>query len=534
MTPAVDISAETLNLLACSEVDQAMEFSANLVMQMTGAQAAAVLMWDADLESFSDMPVFGKGSGALKEFVEAFAEDYEESNQPVQGVDPDDLEVDLPEELSPVVCYRVFDGKVLTACILIFGPLDSELMELEDDLSPFPFARALSRAWEIRELRRDNQRLRTQYEHLEDSIAGMEEQTRKIIHDVTIKEALYTRKVERERIVFSISYTASRSLRLQDVLMAAVNQIGKELGVSRCSLVRRLEPDGQVATYEYIGANQRSAVDLFSTDRGLAFLSTAMTREAIQDLSDPDTDTQSMYDRDFLRELGLRSGLIVPLILREKKVGVIFLQDCESTREWSIDDMALLGSVADMLSVSIENAELHQEREQQSVTDGLTGIANRRHFNEDFYKEFERAKRYGQPLSLIVADLDHLKKINDTYGHQSGDEAIKAIARALHDGSRSIDLAARYGGEEFCLLLPNTDLAEAERTAERLRKKISECTLEGPGNVTASIGVASFPMHADDPDELFHQADEALYQAKQSGRNRVCVAVTATPVTQTE
>lgn len=173
--------------------------------------------------------------------------------------------------------------------------------------------------------------------------------------------------------------------------------------------------------------------------------------------------------------------------------------------------------------MAIENAELHQEKERQAVTDGLTGIANRRSFGETLAREFERAKRYEQPLSLVVIDMDFLKVINDSFGHQIGDEAIRQIGRILKQSSRSIDLAARYGGEEFCLLLPNTEIKMAEQFAERLRRLINDVHIEGPGHISASMGVASYPLHASDPDALFRKADEALYEAKQAGRNLVKV-----------
>jgi diguanylate cyclase (GGDEF)-like protein len=190
-------------------------------------------------------------------------------------------------------------------------------------------------------------------------------------------------------------------------------------------------------------------------------------------------------------------------------------------RAWSIDDISLIGSLADHLSVAIENAELHQERERQAVIDGLTGVANRRSFNEMLAREYERARRYEHPLSLVMIDLDHLKKINDTYGHQAGDEAIRAIGTVLRQSSRSVDLPARYGGEEFCVLLPNTEIDMAEQLAERLRRLINEVEIPQVGLISASIGVATFPQHADEPDILLKRADEALYVAKQAGRNQV-------------
>jgi diguanylate cyclase (GGDEF)-like protein len=482
-------------------------------------------MWDPDLENFSDTPVFGPRKKDLRKFVEMFAAQFDnvaDNDEIGEGeLDTDEMDVELPKDLQPLHLIKLRDGETLAACLLIAGADDIDA--IKEDIASRPIARALSHAWEYRELKRENERLRGQYEQLEDSVRGMEEQTRKVIHDMTAKDALHTRKVERERLVFGISNAARSSLKITEVLQNAVNQIGKAFGVSRCLLLRPNGPEA-VSTFEYHHPLQQPVKELFYSAAGLIFMKEAMSREAPQDLGNPDTDTLELYDKHFLRALGLLSGLIIPLILRDTVLGVILIAECASQREWSIDDTALLGSLADLLCVAIENADLHEEREQQAVTDGLTGVANRRHFNEMFAREFERAVRHEQPLSLVVADLDYLKKINDTYGHQTGDEAIKGIARVMEESSRSIDLAARYGGEEFCLLLPNTDLDMANQIAERLRKLINDILIEGPGNISASIGVATYPNHATERDELFQQADEALYRAKQGGRNRVSVA----------
>jgi diguanylate cyclase (GGDEF)-like protein len=208
-------------------------------------------------------------------------------------------------------------------------------------------------------------------------------------------------------------------------------------------------------------------------------------------------------------------------------MGSLFLQDCMMPREWSIDNTALIGSLADLISVAIEHANMHEEKKRQAVTDGLTGIANRRHFNETLDKEFERARRYGLPLSLVLVDLDYLKKINDTFGHNVGDEAIKSIGQVLSKSCRAVDTAARYGGEEFCLLLPDTDTEDAMNLAERIRKLICETPLEGPGNISASIGVSTFPTHGNNQEDLFEAADQALYSAKSGGRNQVCQAASS-------
>jgi len=175
-------------------------------------------------------------------------------------------------------------------------------------------------------------------------------------------------------------------------------------------------------------------------------------------------------------------------------------------------------------AVALENVRLHRLVERQASTDGLTELANRRQFEEALASEISRAERFGGMLSLILADLDDFKQVNDRYGHQAGDDVLREFADILRDTVRDIDLAARYGGEEFAVLLPQTDLAGAERLAERLRESMEAREIEpAPGaafSVTSSFGVASFPEAAT-PAALFAAADEALYRAKSAGKNCV-------------
>src|SRR5204863_5014205 len=180
-----------------------------------------------------------------------------------------------------------------------------------------------------------------------------------------------------------------------------------------------------------------------------------------------------------------------------------------------------LGSQA---AVALENVRLHRLVERQASTDGLTELANRRQFEEALANEISRSERFGGMLALILADLDDFKQVNDRHGHQAGDDVLRTFADVLRDTVRDIDLAARYGGEEFAVLLPQTDLAGAERVAGRLRERMEARTVEAPGDesfaVTSSFGVASFP-EASTPAALFAAADEALYRAKSAGKNCV-------------
>jgi diguanylate cyclase (GGDEF)-like protein len=181
--------------------------------------------------------------------------------------------------------------------------------------------------------------------------------------------------------------------------------------------------------------------------------------------------------------------------------------------------------------VSVENVGLHETVERQAVTDELTGLSNRRRFQETMAAEVERSKRFGQELGLVLLDIDDFKAVNDTYGHQQGDLVLREVARILRASSREIDEPARYGGEELAVVLPGTDLEGARQLAERVREGVEGLRLsiigdEGaePLRVTASFGAASLPASAEDVRGLIAAADEALYQAKRAGKNRTVSA----------
>ncbi len=512
-----DKHASLVKLLSIQELDECLAVIAELVINGADASALAILIWDDDMESFAQSSCFGEKKKKLQLVCEELPELFEQLDRETKEL-PDELLSSRSSGAFESISIRRLEADGFLYAVILAADADAESLDLI--LVDLPLVPVIRNAWETSELRRENERLRSQYEDMEDKTVHFEEQTRKLIHDLTARDSLRIKQVERERLVYWISNFVRSSVRIQEVLSTIVEKICTTWSLSRTSLHRADKEKFEV--YEYHAEDVQSVRDIYTTDAGLEFSRMALDVKA--PLSIDPTVNGTSFDNKFLDQIGMRSGLIVPLVVRDRVLGVVFLQDCAQPREWSIDDISLLGSLADQVAVAIENAELHMEIERQAVTDGLTGVANRRSFNESISKEFERAKRYGQPLSLAVIDLDFLKKINDTYGHMTGDEAIRAIGTVLAQSSRAVDITARYGGEEFCVLLPNTEIEMAEQLAERLRRVIRETEIDGPGPLSASIGVASFPLHADSADALFLRADEALYRAKQEGRNRVKVS----------
>lgn len=176
-----------------------------------------------------------------------------------------------------------------------------------------------------------------------------------------------------------------------------------------------------------------------------------------------------------------------------------------------------------LLEAQYQIEEQSRQFEIQATTDQLTGAYNRLKFAEVLDSEIKRSERYENPLCLILFDIDHFKRVNDTYGHLVGDLVLKTLTNVIQNAIRDTDLFARWGGEEFILLLPETALEGAKITAERIRETISEYPFEIVGHIACSLGLALYHS-GEEPDHLVKRADDALYTAKESGRNRVMIA----------
>ncbi len=328
---------------------------------------------------------------------------------------------------------------------------------------------------------------------------------------------------------------------LENVLEKVVNSIHGELGYVHCAIIRKLkDEDGdymQVAAQSHDSAiarvNKIIGAPPIQTRR-LAFdpdgiyADTIKNRKIVQthDLGGtlkyviPDlTDKQA---KDAATNQPCKSLIIIPLCPLNKEFG--WLCVFTSREELADAETDFLSLFAQQIEMSITITDLFLAVKEQAVTDSLTGLYNRRFFEENLKREVTRAKRQNQPFSIIGLDLDFLKKINDEHGHAYGDLAIKTVADVLKSNARSIDLPARMGGEEFNVLLPGIDSKGAMIAAERIRKAIESQKLDVVGQITASVGVATFFEHTDNVEELLELTDQAMYTSKHNGRNQVTLA----------
>src|SRR6202158_639532 len=217
---------------------------------------------------------------------------------------------------------------------------------------------------------------------------------------------------------------------------------------------------------------------------------------------------------------GARSVLCIPIAYGESLLGVL---NVESHQEdaFSPEDVLIMQTLADLLATALHNSFVFQKLQQQSITDGLTGIKTRRFFFEALSSELKRASRSGRPISVVLMDLDKFKGVNDTKGHLEGDLVLARVGRLLEQKCRQSNVVARYGGDEFIILMPETGVEQAQVLAERLRLWLSTDPMLQEHFITGSFGVASFPVHGFTAEEIIRIADAGMYVSKHAGGDRV-------------
>lgn len=334
---------------------------------------------------------------------------------------------------------------------------------------------------------------------------------------VTTKLArLLQEQAGREIAVNRIATAIRNSLELGSVLQTTVNEVGRALSAQHCALRIEAEPGKQPLTNCYFrdgagSVNAEEAELLADLDAYSVRLAGRYKSYVVDGRNESDP------------AMCIRPVASVPLIYQKRFMGVLMVRSDDATRVWQENEILLLRTVADQVTVAVNHARLFSQMQQQALTDGLTGCFNRRSFEMQLERDLHLATRMSLPVSLILLDLDNFKRVNDTFGHEAGDVALRLLAEGLRDELRSVDTAARYGGEEFAVILPQAGVDGALIVAERLRRRIELMEVPGVGHVTASLGIATFPQHASSRDSLVLAADRALYNAKNAGRNCVCV-----------
>ncbi|HKI53003.1 MAG TPA: sensor domain-containing diguanylate cyclase, partial [Anaerolineales bacterium] len=232
---------------------------------------------------------------------------------------------------------------------------------------------------------------------------------------------------------------------------------------------------------------------------------------------------RSLYDN-----MDMGPVIVLPILLDHKSIGVLDVSRTKTGNPFDNSEIQAALLFSQLAALALDNAQLHETLRQESIRDTLTGLFNRRFMQETLTKEISQAERKSLPMTVVMFDLDHLKEINDTYGHSAGDEALRNLSLLLKTKVRTGDTACRYGGDEFTLILSDTKPDIAKQRMDELRMELKQKPIQHEGQLikqlTISAGIAEYPQHGSTVQELIKAADTALYRAKQAGRDQVMVA----------
>ena len=333
--------------------------------------------------------------------------------------------------------------------------------------------------------------------------------------DFHLMDLEYTHK--RLGALFRITSIVQKTVNEKEVLDEILDGMTRELGLANVAILLLDEEKKQLMIKAHRGYPDNICIPLGQGITGYA----ALHRELVYV---PDADSDPRYIKFNINKI---SELAIPLIVDDQVIGVLDLET-SSERILETYDLDFFQSLASQIAITIAHANHVAKIEMLAITDGLTGLYNYRYFRTLLEQEFKRTVRYKRPLSYIMIDIDFFKHYNDTHGHRMGDEVLRRVAILIQETSRDVDFVVRYGGEEFVVLLPETMVDDAYIIAERIRTVVAEYPFPNkhtqPGiTLTVSLGVSGYPNDAETDLELIDHADEALYLAKRSTRNCVCL-----------
>lgn len=318
--------------------------------------------------------------------------------------------------------------------------------------------------------------------------------------------------------LYEVARSLTATLEPDEVLARVVALVPSKLGVPKCSVMLRTG-DGQLEVRRSLPKGGEGL--LFAAGEGICGLA-ATTRKAAY-VPDIGSDPRFKVHRGEAKGRG--SLLAVPMVHGAELLGVLNFERPQAAA-FEPEEIEFFMAVADQVAMALQNARLHAKTVALAITDPLTGVPNRRYLFQQLEQELNRANRFGTQLSVLMIDIDFFKRLNDTAGHQAGDDVLRQVCALLKGMVRRVDTLGRYGGEEFMVLLPQVTRAEAIEVADKLRAAVATATfswreVQPDGRITISVGVASLPGDATEQDRLVDCADAALYASKREGRNRV-------------
>ena len=337
------------------------------------------------------------------------------------------------------------------------------------------------------------------------------------------KQYLYEQLQKQERELTLLNRLASivtSSLDLHDIFQGFSRELKKIVPLDYSAVA--MVDGGQIRLHAVFG--QVAATEMAEMTHPVQGTATEWVVKYRRSTYQSDLQTAMTYwpDTHYVRE-GIRAIVHVPLIVRDQVIGTLLVASCEANA-YRDEDIRLLEQVSRQIATPLENATLYARAEQRSRIDELTGLFNRRHFEERLKEEVSRHSRHDGAFSLLMLDLDSFKAYNDMYGHPSGDKLLRFIGSVVGASIRDADQAFRYGGDEFAVILPRTTPEDAFVVAERVRMRIAQEMETRQSGVLSSIGLASYPADGVMPGELVTTADTALYYAKNTGGNRTYIS----------
>ena len=333
------------------------------------------------------------------------------------------------------------------------------------------------------------------------------------------------RTIRNIKVLYDISKAISQIDNMKQLLLAILDKAIQRVGAQKGSIMLYDGDEDLLRLQVVRGLPDKLAEDRINSGEqqcktfrpGEGIAGTVFKTQETYLSHNADSDTRYAHSKDS----NINSIVCLPLLINDEAIGVLNITNKqEEDAVFTDEDIEILTAITHQAAMPIEKADLYQ----LAITDELTGLFVRRYYFRRLEEEMRRRKRYNQRLSMLMMDIDHFKKFNDTYGHEMGDEVLRVVARTMQAAAREVDVVARYGGEEFCILLPETDPEGALVAGDRFRAAIEEQEIpheDGFVTVTASFGTAEATEDTPKGEDLVRNADIALYHAKANGRNRV-------------